>query len=101
MMGTPARYDISSWQSVGSIDVVQSSGYWNTQGALAQGWTPAQAAAVDGHQSMAPCESWVSVFGYNKLIDPKGPNSCGVPAADIYSADNPRGVRCSVQDYMA
>ncbi|MCW2936584.1 MAG: hypothetical protein JWM19_7546 [Actinomycetia bacterium] len=96
-----------SWStSMEPVDCQLLLSYWSSAEAASQGWTPAQDAAVDGQQSLSPCESWVNVYGYNKLGDPSGDGSnvgpaCGVPSNEVYNAsDNPGGVRCDLQDYM-
>jgi uncharacterized tannase-like protein DUF6351 len=69
-------------------------------------WTPAQEAQVFGGQTVSVCQSWVNVYGYNKLGDPSGNGSnvgpaCGVPSKRVYNASsNPGGVRCDLEDYM-
>src|SRR3990172_5060496 len=60
-------------------------------------WTPADMSVVMGHPN------YVNSIVYNTpisaLLDPS--RSCpGVPAANVYSATNRNGVRCSLQDYM-
>jgi hypothetical protein len=60
-------------------------------------WTPAEMSFVMGHPN------YVNSITYNTVIaatlDPS--RSCpGVPAANVYSATNRNGVRCTLQDYM-
>lgn len=57
-----------------------------------------QQSAVDGHAPLG-CKVWD--VGFGRLLDPANPDSCGVPAESVYQpTSNPRGVRCSAQDYM-
>lgn len=58
-----------------------------------------QRNAVDGH-APAGCEVWD--VGFGGLLDPAKADNCALPAEVVYQASsNPRGVRCSAQDYMA
>ncbi|MDX6665313.1 MAG: hypothetical protein QOG68_1519, partial [Solirubrobacteraceae bacterium] len=61
-------------------------------------WTPDMIAAVEGHISPANAISFTTVIPSSG--DPS--RSCpGVPDADVYDPQkNPKGVRCSLQDYM-
>ncbi len=88
------------------IDCQLLLSYLDSDAAATDLWTPAQEAAVLGGQSISSCQSWVNVYGYNKLADPSGNGSnvgpaCGVPSTGVYSASsNPGGVRCDLEDYM-
>jgi hypothetical protein len=92
--------------SIEPIDCQLLLAYLDSPRAAADLWTPAEEAAVFGGQSASNCQTWVNVYGYNKLADPSGNGSnvgpaCGVPAANVYNAsNNPAGVRCDLQDYM-
>lgn len=58
---------------------------------------PAQWPAIYGHANSANQITFTSVIPNSG--DPS--RTCpGVPAAQVYSASNPKGVRCSLQDYM-
>jgi uncharacterized tannase-like protein DUF6351 len=67
--------------------------------AATPGWTPAQQAAVAGTRDNTVCQYWNSAFvpvGTASLAA-----NCGWEPGDprVYSATNPRGVRCEAQDY--
>jgi hypothetical protein len=60
-------------------------------------WSADQISAVLGHPNYA------NTIVYNTAIQPilDPSRTCtGVPAEQVYSAENPKGVRCSLQDYM-
>jgi hypothetical protein len=60
--------------------------------------TAAQQAFVDGHFDSSDCVTWDATFA--GAVDPKVAKNCDLPAADVYNpTTNPRGVRCSLQDY--
>lgn len=59
-------------------------------------WTDAQKTAVNGHRTSGTCRLWVSSF--LNTIDPTVGCDTRIPAAQIYSATNPRGIRCTLQD---
>ncbi len=77
-------------------------------------WTPSQRAAVMGHPTTSICESWIKVFSFDQVLNPRSQpkadnplesipdiQDCNVPEDEIYDPDtNPTGVRCSLQDYM-
>ncbi len=70
-------------------------------GAAPPGATPvtaAQQALVDGHFDSSDCVAWDATFA--GAVDPKVASNCALPAADVYNpSTNPKGVRCSIQDY--
>ena len=61
-------------------------------------WAPDDLSAVMGHPNYV--NSIVYNTAINPILDPS--RSCpGVPAEKVYNAEtNPKGVRCSMQDYM-
>jgi hypothetical protein len=56
----------------------------------------AQRAAINGHLTSGTCGSWNDLFVGG--IDPTDGCDPEIPAADVYSADNPDGVRCTLAD---
>ncbi|HZN15928.1 MAG TPA: DUF6351 family protein [Acidimicrobiales bacterium] len=61
-------------------------------------WTPVQMMSAYGHPNVANPITFTEVISSGG--DPSRPCP-GVPAAQVYDAQtNPRGVRCSLQDYM-
>ncbi|MCW3038433.1 MAG: hypothetical protein JWM31_338 [Solirubrobacterales bacterium] len=63
---------------------------------------PAARAAVEGQEPGSTCVAWQVSFG--SVLDPADRASpitaCDVPASEQYAPGrNPKGVRCSVQDY--
>jgi hypothetical protein len=61
-------------------------------------WTPAQIAAVEGHPNHVNAIILDSLY-WTALGDPT--NACaGVTDAQRWSASNPKGVRCTLADYM-
>jgi hypothetical protein len=65
----------------------------------------AQQDAVTGYASPVTCASlWAgpAPLGYAKTwLDPDNAPGCGLPDAQVYNAQtNPRGTRCTLQDYM-
>ena len=95
-----------SWStSMDPTDCALLLGYWNTQGAAADGWTEAQQAAVVDDSTTSVCQSWVNVYMYSQGGNPSQTNStiipCGVSSSQEYNAQsNPNGVRCDLEDYM-
>ena len=63
-------------------------------------WTnETQRAAVDGHKDSSDCEAWDVLFG--GAFDPTKASNCNLPQAQVYDPKtNPRGVRCTIPDYM-
>ncbi len=59
-------------------------------------FTAEQRSAIDGHLSAGTCALWISSFlgTINPYVgcDPK------IPANEIFSATNPKGIRCTLQD---
>jgi hypothetical protein len=60
-------------------------------------WTPAQMSEVYGHPNPSNPISYTEVIKSTR--DPSRPCS-GLEDEDVYSAENPDGVRCALQDYM-
>jgi hypothetical protein len=61
-------------------------------------WTPAQIAAVEGHPNHVNAIILDSLY-WTALGDPT--SACaGVSDAERWSASNPKGVRCTLADYM-
>jgi hypothetical protein len=58
--------------------------------------TDAQQAAINGHQTTGTCRLWISSF--LSTIDPSVGCDPQIPADRIYSAANPGGIRCTLQD---
>jgi hypothetical protein len=64
----------------------------------AKGWTDEQKEAVNGQVSLGTCRLWVSSFLGN--IDPTTGCDPRIPSGEIYNASsNPKGLRCTLQDY--
>lgn len=77
-------------------------------------WTLPQRAAVMGHPTTSICESWIKVFSFDQVLNPRSQpkadnplesipdiQDCNVPEDQLYDPNtNPEGVRCSLQDYM-
>jgi hypothetical protein len=59
-------------------------------------FTTEQRAAVNGHRTVGTCALWVSSF--LKTIDPYVGCDPRIPKAEIFSATNREGVRCTLQD---
>jgi hypothetical protein len=55
-----------------------------------------QRAAIDGHLTPGTCVSWDDLFVSG--IDPTDGCDPEIPTEEIYSEDNPDGVRCTLQD---
>ncbi len=55
-----------------------------------------QRAAINGHLTSGTCASWDDLFVSG--IDPTDGCDPAIPTEDIYSEDNPDGVRCTLQD---
>ena len=70
-------------------------------------WTEAAEAAASGKQSMSPCLLEAAPGGpedYSNMYNPSDSQWCNMQSTEparVYNATtNPRGVRCSIQDYM-
>lgn len=66
-------------------------------------WTvEAQQAAVNGHADIGPCAAWIDVFGFDKVwLDPRiGCLGDEKPGWMYDPTTNPRGTRCTLQDYQ-
>ena len=63
-------------------------------------WTDeTQRAAVDGHKDASDCEAWEALFA--GAFDPTKASNCNLPQAQVYDPNtNPKGVRCTIPDYM-
>ncbi|HXD58370.1 MAG TPA: DUF6351 family protein [Thermoleophilaceae bacterium] len=61
-------------------------------------WTPAQIAAVEGHPNHVNAIILDSLY-WTALGDPTNP-CAGVSDSERWSASNPKGVRCTLADYM-
>ena len=63
-------------------------------------WTDeTQRAAVDGHRDASDCEAWEALFA--GAFDPKKASNCNLPQSEVYDPKtNPRGVRCTIPDYL-
>jgi hypothetical protein len=59
-------------------------------------FTTAQQAAVNGHRTIGTCALWISSF--LGTINPYTGCDPRIPAAEIFSATNPKGIRCTLQD---
>jgi hypothetical protein len=58
-----------------------------------------QRAAVDGHRDATDCAAWEATF--SGAFDPSKASNCNLPKEQVYDAStNPRGVRCTINDYM-
>lgn len=77
-------------------------------------WLEPVQAAVMGHPTTSICQSWINLFSFDQILNPRlqsesanplqaltNVQSCNVPAEDAFDpVTNPTGVRCSLQDYM-
>lgn len=63
-------------------------------------WTnETQRAAVDGHRDSSDCAAWEALFA--GAFDPTKASNCNLPQAQVYDpTTNPKGVRCTIPDYM-
>jgi hypothetical protein len=58
-----------------------------------------QRAAVDGHKDSSDCEAWDALFA--GAFDPTKASNCNLPQSEVYDpSTNPKGVRCTIPDYM-
>lgn len=87
-----------AWSSAQQyVDYVGLRDYLEGPGSLQSGIVPAQWPAIFGHANP------VNQISFTEVIPNSGDpsRSCpGVPAADVYSATNPDGVRCTLNDFM-
>lgn len=59
----------------------------------------AQRAAVDGHKDASDCAAWEALFA--GAFDPTKASNCNLPQDEVYDPEtNPKGVRCTIPDYM-
>lgn len=68
--------------------------FWETPEGT--GFTDAQRAAVNGHQTTGTCRLWVTSF--LSTIDPYVGCDPRIPAEQIFSEENQDGIRCTLQD---
>jgi hypothetical protein len=61
-----------------------------------QSFTDAQQTSVNGHRTTGTCRLWISSF--LGTIDPKVGCDPQIPAEQIFSDENPDGIRCTLQD---
>lgn len=64
--------------------------------AAGQSLTTEQRAAINGHRTIGTCALWISSF--LSAIDPYTGCDPQIPADEIFSATNPDGIRCTLQD---
>ena len=58
-----------------------------------------QRAAVDGHRDSSDCAAWEALFA--GAFDPTKASNCNLPQAEVYDPKtNPKGVRCTIPDYL-
>ncbi len=83
--------------------------YFNKPQTWAAGvlWPQSQQAVVSGHETVSVCQAWETVYGFTETMNPYksahpiNTQDCNVSAEEAYHpVTNPRGVRCSLQDYM-
>ncbi|WP_052666811.1 DUF6351 family protein [Nitriliruptor alkaliphilus] len=95
---TPQCSFIDAWSSAQQyVDYVGLRAFLEGPGSIETGILPAQWPSIFGHANPANQITFTEVIPNSG--DPS--RSCpGVPTEDVYSQDNPDGVRCSFQDYM-
>src|SRR5690606_35755512 len=95
---TPQCSFTDAWSSAQQyVDYVGLRAFFEGPGSVESGILPAQWPSIFGHANPA------NHITFTEAIPNSGDPSrdCpGVPEEDVYSADNPDGVRCSFQDYM-
>jgi hypothetical protein len=68
-------------------------------------WPETQQAAAAGMQSSSVCHTWAEAYHYPQMFNPRTGSGCTVYAnepAKVYDpVTNPRGLRCSLQDYLS
>ena len=58
-------------------------------------WLP----AIDGHRDPSDCVAWNETFW--PVVDPTNARNCNLPQSEVYDPKkNPRGARCTLQDYQ-
>jgi hypothetical protein len=97
---TPACSFTDAWSSAMQyVDYVGLRNYFEHPDKWAPGvaWAPNQIGAVEGHPNPVNAVTFTTAIPYSG--EPS--RSCpGVPADKVYNEDtNPRGVRCTLQDY--
>jgi hypothetical protein len=95
---TPQCSFTDAWSSAQQyVDYVGLREFLEGPGSIETGILPAQWPSIFGHANPANQITFTEVIPNSG--DPS--RSCpGVPDEDVYSEDNPDGVRCSFQDYM-
>ena len=98
---TPACSFTDAWSSAMQyVDYQALRRYFENPGSWGPGvaWAPSQMAAVEGHPDPANAITFTTAIPSSG--DPS--RSCpGVPADQVFDEKtNPKGVRCSLQDYM-
>lgn len=98
---SPACSFTDAWSSAMQyVNYQLLRGYYENPAKWAPGvlWTPDAMAAVEGHLTPLNAVTFTSVIPSSG--DPS--RSCpGVPAEEVYDpATNPKGLRCTLQDYM-
>ncbi|MEA2170572.1 MAG: hypothetical protein QOF76_3872 [Solirubrobacteraceae bacterium] len=98
---TPACSFTDAWSSSNQyVDYQLLLRYFNDPGRWSVGslWTPLKMAAVEGHINPINAVTFTTVIPSSG--DPSHPCP-GVDPKDVYNSEtNPKGVRCSLQDYM-
>jgi len=89
------------------LDCVEMLHYFETPQSWAPGvvWPDHQQAAATGMQSTSVCHTWVEIYHYPELYQPRTGVGCRVtdnqPELVYNATTNPDGLRCSLQDYMS
>ena len=88
---------LSTWIEVTDCGLIQANYYATPNGAAL---STAKRTAING-QVQGFCTTWTGSF--LGALNPKTANNCGTsfPAALVYSATNPNGVRCDTYDHDA
>jgi len=100
-----------AWSSsMDSVDCPLMEQYFEDPSKWAPGtsWSVDQEMAAEGKISPTICHAWKEVFPFWQSANPARPTlaqggaldlqNCGLTDDQIWSADNPKGVRCSLQD---
>ncbi len=95
---TPQCSFTDAWSSAQQyVDYIGLRSFLEGPGSLTAAILPAQWPSIYGHLNP------VNPITFTEVIPNSGDPSracIGVPEADVFSAENPDGVRCSLQDYM-
>jgi hypothetical protein len=88
---------LTTWIEVTDCGLVQANYYATPNGSAL---STAKRTAING-QVQGFCTTWTGSF--LGALNPKTPNNCGAgfPAALVYSATNPKGIRCDTYDHDA